>query len=184
MKPLAVEGYVIVSADGMLAERGSNQMPDALRFDADQAFVAERLKRVDLVVRGRHSTDDFPGRERRRQILVTRRIAATTADPSSGVTFWNPEGAPFEAACTASGVSRGTVAVLGGPDVYALFLDRFDVFHLSQASRVHLPGGKGCFPGVPDRTPQQILSAHGMIAAASQTLDAANDVAVVAWRRS
>lgn len=180
MTRITVEGYVIVSADGMLAESDGG-LPEALRFEADQAFVARALSRVDLVVRGRHSTDEFPGRVQRRQIVVTGRVAATTTDPDA--TLWNPAGAPFEAACAEAGFDGGIVAVLGGPEVYALFLDRFDVFFLSQASRVRLPGGKGCFPGVPARTPQQILAAHGLIADPPEDLDAARGVSVTAWRR-
>ena len=37
-------------------------------------------------------------------------------------------------------------------------MDRYDTFWLSLAPRVKLPGGEPCFPGVPARSPQQILS--------------------------
>jgi hypothetical protein len=36
-----VEGYVIVSADGMLAD-AKGVMPDSLRYDADQRFLSRR----------------------------------------------------------------------------------------------------------------------------------------------
>ena len=43
-----------------------------------------------------------------------------------------------------------------------MFMDRYDTFWLSQAPQVRLPGGEPCFPGVPARSPQQILAAHGL----------------------
>lgn len=184
MTRLTVEGYVIVSADGMLAEARSTNMPEALLFATDQAFVAEQLSRVGLVVRGRHSTDEFAGRENRLQVIVTRRVASIVRDAEANATLWNPKGASFDEACKAAGSARSRVAVLGGPEVYALFLDRFEVFYLSQASQTRIADGKGCFPGVPERTPQQILMSRGMWADEPRTLDAANDVIVTPWRRS
>ena len=96
----------------------------------------------------------------------------------------NPHGAPFEDACRFAGVPSGTVAIIGGPAVFGMFMDRYDTFWLSQAPRVRLPGGEGCFPGVPERTPAQILAAHGLKAGAPQMLDAADDITVTPWRRA
>ena len=82
-----------------------------------------------------------------------------------------------------AGVEQGTAAVLGGPHVFALFLDRFDTFFLSQATNVTLPGGQGCFPGVPQQSPQDVLTAHGLIAGTSRVLDDKHDVRVTPWMR-
>ena len=43
-----------------------------------------------------------------------------------------------------------------------MFMDRYDVFWLSVAPHGMLPDGEPCFPGVPARSPQQILTAHGL----------------------
>jgi hypothetical protein len=64
-----------------------------------------------------------------------------------------------------------------------MFLDRYDTFWLSQAPHVRIPDGEGCFPGVPARSPQAILAAHGLRAGDAQILDAANAVSVTPWRR-
>ena len=56
----------------------------------------------------------------------------------------------------------GTVAIIGGPGVFGMFMDRYDTFWLSLAPEVRLPGGEACFPGVPERSPQQVLAAHGL----------------------
>jgi hypothetical protein len=64
-----------------------------------------------------------------------------------------------------------------------MFMDRYDTFWLSQARRVRLPGGEPCFPGVPMRSPEEILAAHGLKAGEAQILDRANDVRVTPWRR-
>jgi hypothetical protein len=115
---------------------------------------------------------------------VTRTTDAVAADPSNPkAVLWNPAGASFDAACDFAGVRSGIVAIIGGPDVFGMFLDRYDTFWLSQAPRVRLPGGEPCFPGVPQHSPQAILAAHGLKAGDCQILDAAHDVTVTPWRR-
>ena len=183
MPTLRIDGYVIVSADGMLAN-AAHVMPDELRFEGDKQFFTAALDRADLIVHGRHSYEDQPDSPRRKRVIVTRSIAAVAPDPSNPkVTLWNPAGATFEAACDHAGVHSGTAAVIGGPDVFGMFMDRYDTFWLSQAPRVRLPGGEPCFPGVPERSPQAILAAHGLKAGEAQTLDPAGGVSVTPWRR-
>ena len=63
--------------------------------------------------------------------------------------------------------------MIGGPGVFGMFMDRYDVFWLSVAPHVRLPGGEPCFPGVPARSPQEILAAHGLRAGEPQMLDPA-----------
>ena len=97
--------------------------------------------------------------------------------------LWNPAGASFEAALTALGMPDAAVGVIGGPYAFALFLDRYDVFYLSRAPGVRLPGGRPVFPEVPVRTPEQVLAAHGLVADRPQTLDEASGLTMVSWRR-
>jgi hypothetical protein len=180
---LRIEGYVIVSADGMLAN-AERVMPKQLKFEGDKQFFTAALDRADLIVHGRHSHEDQPNSPRRKRIILTRTIGAIAPDPANPkATLWNPAGASFEAACDQAGVRSGTVAIIGGPYVFGMFMDRYDTFFLSQAPRLRLPGGEPCFPGVPQQSPQDILAAHGMTAGAAQILDAAYDVSVTPWRR-
>ncbi len=179
-----IEGYVIVSADGMLAG-ADHVMPDQLKFEGDKQFFTSALDRADLIVHGRHSYEDQPNSPQRNRIIVTRTINAVAPDPSNPkATLWNPAGAPFEAACDQSGVRSGTIAIIGGPVIFAMFLDGYDTFWLSQAPGVQLPGGEACFPGVPRKTPQEILTAHGLRAGEAQILDRTHGVTVTPWRRA
>jgi hypothetical protein len=181
---LRIEGFVIVSAEGMLAN-ASNVMPDELKFEGDKQFFNAALDRADLILHGRHSFEDQPNSPKRKRVVLTRNVDSIAADPSNPKSIlWNPSGASFEAACDRAGVRSGTVAIIGGPGVFAMFMDRYDVFWLSQAPRVRLPDGEPCFPGVPQRSPQEILAAHGLSAGAPQMLDAAADVSVTPWRRN
>jgi hypothetical protein len=183
MPALTIEGYVIVSADGMLAD-ADHVMPASLKFEGDKQFFTAALDRVDLIVHGRHSFEDQPNSPQRKRIAVTRTVAAIAPDPTNPkATLWNPAGAPFEAACERAGVTRGTVAIIGGPGLFGMFMDRYDTFWLSQAPHVRLPGGEPCFPGVPEKSPQQILAANGLKAGETQMLDAAHNVSVTPWRR-
>ncbi|MEN3286402.1 MAG: hypothetical protein V7634_702, partial [Bradyrhizobium sp.] len=49
MATFRIEGYVIVSAEGMLAD-ADGVMPDSLKFDGDAKFFSAALDRVDLIV--------------------------------------------------------------------------------------------------------------------------------------
>jgi dihydrofolate reductase len=181
---LRIDGYVIVSADGMLAN-ADRVMPDELKFEGDKKFFTAALDRADLIVHGRNSYESQPNSPLRKRIVLTRKIGAIAPDPSNpNATLWNPAGAAFEAACDFAGVRSGTVAIIGGPDVFGMFMDRYDTFWLSQAPRVRLPGGEPCFPGVPEHSPQEILAAHGLRAGEAQMLDPAEEVSVTPWRRA
>ena len=183
MSTLRIDGYVIVSADGMLAN-ADRVMPAELKFSGDQKFFNAALDRADLIVHGRHSHEGQPNSPRRKRIILTSATAALAPDPANpNATLWNPAAASFEEACERAGVRSGTVAIIGGPNVFGMFLDRYDTFWLSQAPRVRLPDGDPCLPGVPARSPQQILAAHGLSPGDAKILDDAHDVSVTPWRR-
>lgn len=183
MTGFRIDGYVIVSADGMLAD-AKHVMPDVLKFEGDKVFFNAALDRADLIVHGRHSHEGQPNSPHRKRIVVTRTVAGIADDPSNPkAALWNPAGASFEAACERAGVHSGTIAIIGGPDVFDMFMDRYDTFWLSQAASVRLPAGEPVFPGVPRQTPQQVLAGHGLKAGERQILDAANNVTVTPWQR-
>ena len=183
MPAFRIEGYVIVSADVMLAN-AQHVVPDELKFESDKRFFTAALDHAELIVHGRHSGEEQPASPQRKRLIVTSQVSALAPDPSNPkATLWNPSTASFEAAAEAAGVRSGMVAIIGGPAVFGMFMDRYDEFWLSVAPHVRLPDGEPCFPGVPARTPQQILAAHGLHAGKPQMLDAANDVSVTPWRR-
>jgi dihydrofolate reductase len=182
-RPPRIEGYAIVSEDGMLAN-ASGVMPDQLKFDADQRFFERGLDAVDVVVHGRHSHEQQPRSHLRRRLILTRHVPAIAADPSNGkALFWNPAGASFEQALAALAAPIAGVGVIGGTDVFGLFLDRYDVFYLTRAPGVRLPGGRPVFPGVPARTPEDVLASHGLTHGEEQVLDPAKGLVVVGWQR-
>ena len=82
------------------------------------------------------------------------------------------------------GVPEGSLGVIGGTEVFGFFLDRYDVFYLSRAPNVRLPGGRPVFPEVPTQTPEEVLARHGLELRQHQILDAEKAVAVFEWRRS
>jgi dihydrofolate reductase len=182
--PRHIEGYAIVSEDGMLAD-ATGVMPDSLKFEADLRFFEQGLDGVDVVVHGRHSHEQQPRSDLRRRLILTRRVPTIAADPANArAVLWNPSGASFEQALARLGEPDGRVGIIGGTDVFGMFLDRYDVFHLSRAPNVRLPGGRPVFPGVPLLTPEAVLTAHGLDRGAGRVLDAALGLAVVSWRRS
>ncbi len=183
MGPFRFVGYAIVSADGMLAG-ADHVMPKSLKVPGDQKFFEAALDDVDLIVHGRNSYEDQPRSPLRKRVFLTRSVTAPIRDPGHpNATLWNPARAPFEDAAGVAGVSRGTVAAIGGTTVFDMFLDRYDTFYLSQAPHVQLPGGVPVFSGIPQRSPEDILAAHGLKPAARRALDAEHDATVTDWKR-
>ena len=182
---LRIEGFAIVSTDGMLADRNGH-MPAALKIEADQRFFDTSLDRVAAVVHGRHSHEGQANSPKRRRLILTRRVSAIEADPNNPMAhLWNPAGTSFVAACATLGVESGTVAIIGGTDVFGLFLDLgYDAFHLSRANKVSLPGGRPVFPQVPAQTPEDVLATHRLRPGERRVLDAQADATLVTWTRS
>jgi dihydrofolate reductase len=182
---LRIEGFAIVSTDGMLADRDGH-MPDALKVEADQRFFDSSLDRVAAVVHGRHSHEGQTNSPRRRRLIVTRKVSAIDPDPENPIArLWNPAGAAFSAACAALEVEEGTVAIIGGTEVFGLFLDLgYDAFHLSRANKVRLPDGRPVFPQVPAQTPEDVLASRGLRPGERRVLDAQADASLVTWTRN
>jgi dihydrofolate reductase len=179
-----IEGYVIASADGMIAD-ADGAMPDAIRNDADQRYFQGGLDRAALIVHGRRSHEGGPRAARRKRLIVTRQIAAMAPDPSyPDALLWNPSGATLNQAVAAIGAADGIVAVIGGTEVFSLFLPRYDAFHLSRAERARIPGGRPVFTEVgPDVTPEDVLTRHGLKPGPRRLLDQAAGVSLTTWVR-
>jgi hypothetical protein len=112
--PISVEGFAIVSEDGMLAD-ASGAMPSALVVEADQKFLSDSLDRVDLIVHARNSYENQAKSQQRRRLIATHGIETIApAESCTHALFWNPAGLPLEKAAEMLGVRNGTVAILGG----------------------------------------------------------------------
>jgi dihydrofolate reductase len=179
-----IEGYVIVSADGMIAN-AQGVMPASIRNDADQAFFQSGLDRAAVVVHGRHSHEGGPRAARRKRLVVTRQIATTAPDPDHpNSRLWNPTGATLEQAIEQLGAGDGVIAIIGGTEVFSMFLSRYDAFHLSRAANAKIPGGRPVFNEVgPNATPEDVLMRHGLKSGPRRDLDAAAGVSMATWER-
>ena len=179
-----IEGFAVISEDGMLAD-AAGVMPSSLMLPADQRLFEAGLDRADLVVHGRHSHEHQRNSPSRRRLIITHAVDAVAPDPANPrARLWNPAGCSLETAMAGLGVRDAVVAVIGGTNVFGLFLDRYDAFFLTRAPNVRLPGGRPIFSGVPPMTPEEVLAEHGLECARRQVLDAAADLAVEHWRRS
>lgn len=183
--PRRVEGYAIVSVDGMIAD-AAGIMPETLRNEADQKFLQGELDQAAVVVHGRHSHEGGPRAARRKRLILTRRVASLAPDllhPHS--LLWNPAGATLEAALEALGVGGGIIAVIGGTEVFDLFLPHYDAFHLTRAAGAKIPGGRPLFAEVgPQTTPEDVFARIGLKPGRRRDLDLAAGVALTTWERS
>lgn len=181
---LRVEGFAIVSDDGMLADaRGA--MPPELVIKSDQDFLSDGLDRAAVIVHGRNSHENQPQSPRRKRLIATRMIESIAPAPGyPEALWWNPAGFPFEQAAEMLGAWQGTVAILGGTEIFGLFLPRYDTFYLSHAAGVRLPSGRPVFPRVPDIGPEAALASNGLTLTSRQTLDATRGVSLSTWVRN
>ena len=181
-RPRRIEGYAIVSREGMICG-ADGIMPAALKIDADQRFFHDGVARADAVANGRHSNEGGPQSAEQPRLVLTRQVATLAPHPTNPkALLWNPAGVRFETAWARLGVD-GVLAVVGGTDVFGLFLDvGYDVFFLSRAP-ADLPDGRPVFPEVPHQTPEAVLAARGLAEMAVHTLDERAGVTVAEWRR-
>jgi dihydrofolate reductase len=179
-----IVGYVIVAADGMLAD-ADGVMPDSIRNPADQAFFQAGLDQAAVIVHGRHSHEGGPRAARRKRLVLTRQVATTAPDPNHpNSLLWNPAGIALEQAVEQLGAADGAIAIIGGTAVFSMFLPRYDTFYLSRAANAKIPGGRPAFNEVgPDVTPEDVLTRHGLKPGPRRDLDAAAGVTVVEWSR-
>lgn len=179
---LSIIGYAIVSEDGMLANE-TGATPPELVVEADQEFFMRGLDAAAAVVHGRNSFEQ-PKSPRRRRLIATRRVEALAPDPDNpNALFWNPAGASFEQAIGRLGVHDGAIAIIGGTDIFGLFLPRYRTFHLSRVEGTYLPRGRPVFPQVPVRTPEALLAEAGLQRASVRVLDALRGISVATWTR-
>jgi dihydrofolate reductase len=180
-----IEGYAIVSADGMIAN-AAGVMPEAIRNNADQRFLQSELDRAAVIVHGRHSHEGGPRAARRKRIILTRQVPSLSNDPAHPHSvLWNPAGATFEAALSRLSVIEGLIAILGGTEVFDLFLPLYDVFHLTHALHAKIPAGRPVFSQVgPRKTPEDVLTDAGLKPGHRQDLDAAAAITLTTWTRT
>jgi dihydrofolate reductase len=182
--PHSIEGYAIVSADGMIAD-GKGVMPDSIQNQADQRFLQAAMDRAAAIVHGRRSYEGGPRAAKRKRLVVTRQVPALAGDPSQpNALLWNPAGADLTRAIGALDVGPGPIAIIGGTAVFDLFLPRYDVFHLTRAARARIPGGQPLFSAVsPTTTVEDVLIRYGLQPGPPRDIDTAAGVTVTDFRR-
>jgi dihydrofolate reductase len=181
--PRTIEGYAIVSADGMLAD-AERRMPPGLQVEADQKFFHGALDQAAAIVQGRHSNEGGPKASDRLRLVMTRSVPALAPHPKfAKALLWNPQGASLQEAWARLQAPEGLLAVIGGPDVYQHFLDvGYDAFHLTRAPNVQLPGGRPVFREIgPGRTPEDALASRGLKPGPARVLDPSAGVTLVSW---
>ena len=177
-----IEGFAIISREGMIAGSDAS-FPEVLKIPADQKFYQDSLDRASAVANGRHSAEGGPKEAARRRIILTRRVQRVVADPNNPkAVLWNPGTAPFDEAWQRLGIEDGILAVVGGTDVFGLFLNiGYDAFFLTR-TQASVPRGRPVFPGVGHGIgPEEVLKKHGMVLRDTRTLDADTGTVVEEW---
>ena len=182
--PYRIEGFAIVSADGMLAG-ADGVMPPALLIEGDQAFFERGLDQTAAVVHGRHSEEKQPRSSERLRLIATRAVDTLTPHPTNPrAVLWNPALTSFAEGLRMLGLTGGPIGIIGGTSIFGLFLPHYDLFHLSRANQVRLPGGRPVFPHVPEQSPEEVLLSHGLAPGPVRIFDREREASVVTWQRA
>jgi hypothetical protein len=180
-----IEGYAVISREGMIA-LPDGSFPEQIEIPADQTFYRESLNRVSAVANGAHSAEGGPHGEERKRLRLTRRVSKLMPDPTNAnAVLWNPATAPFDEAWAHLRIDGGTLAVVGGTDVFGLFLGiGYDAFYLSR-TEASVPQGRPVFPGVGKDgvTATDMLTKFGLVLRDTRLLDKAANVHVEEWGR-
>jgi dihydrofolate reductase len=183
MKRPRIEGYAIISREGMIAA-SDGHFPEHLKNPADHAFYMESLDKASAIANGRHSAEGGEKEKLRRRLLLTRRITMPTPDPANpNVLLWNPGSTTFDEAWQHMRIDGGVLAVVGGTDVFGLFLAiGYDAFYLTR-TEASVPHGRAVFPGVGTRgmTPEEIMQKNGLALRGTRVLDEAVNCRVEEW---
>jgi dihydrofolate reductase len=177
-----IEGYAIVSREGMIA-KSDGSFPEELKIPADQVFYQDSVDRAAAVANGRHSAEGGPKEKARKRIILSRRVHRIVHHPDNpNAILWNPATASFDEAWQKLGIDGGTLAVVGGTDVFALFLTiGYDAFFLSR-TLASVPRGRPVFPGVGgDVAVDEPLKKHGLVLKSTRLLDPVSETVLQEW---
>jgi len=182
MKRPRIEGYAVISAEGMIAT-ADGKFPEEIKVPADHKFYQDSVAAASAVANGRHSAEGGIGEKHRKRIILTRRVDVLTPDPDNPkAILWNPATAPFEEAWARLGIDGGSLAVVGGTEAFGLFLTiGYDVFHLTRTD-ASVAKGRPVFPGVgTTSTAEEVMTKHGLVLKGTRMLDASVNCRVEEW---
>jgi dihydrofolate reductase len=185
MKRPRIEGYAVISKEGMIAT-SDGHFPEAIKIPADHKFYQDSVDRASAVVNGRHSAEGGSKEHERRRIILTRRVDVLTPDPDNpNALLWNPATAPFDEAWARLGIEGGVAAVVGGTETFGLFLTiGYDVFYLTR-TEASVPRGRAVFPGVgATTTAEEVMRKVGLVHKGTRMLDASVNCRVEEWVKS
>ena len=183
--PHPIEGYAIVSADGMIAD-GNGAMPDCIRNDADQHFLQAAMDRAAAIVHGRRSHEGGPRAAKRKRLVVTRQVRAIAADPSQpNALLWNPAGAESRAGHRRARCRRGADCRHRRHRGVQTCSCRSMMCFISAARRARrFPGGQPLFSAVsPTTKVDDVLMRHGLRPSPSRDIDAAAGITLTNFER-
>jgi hypothetical protein len=177
-----IHGYAIVSDDDRIAD-SSGKTPPSLRNDADWTYFQRELDRADLVALGRLGHEANANVKNRRRLVLSR--AAHGLERRGDDWWWDPHKTAWGEVAAILLPTGGRVAVPGGQAVFDLFKDiGYDVFHLTRARGVLLPGGRALFSACNHGiSAEAALSAAELRLGGEDILDAAANVTLALWRK-
>jgi len=182
LKRPRIEGYAVISREGMIATT-DGRFPEEIKIPADHKFYQDSVDAASAVANGRHSAEGGVGEKVRRRIVLTRRVSQVMVDPDNPkAILWNPAATPFDEAWGRLHIEDGVLAVVGGTDVFGLFLTiGYDTFYLTR-TEASVPKGRPVFPGVGTvTTAEEVMTKHGLVLRDTRMLDASVNCRVEVW---
>ncbi len=180
-RAIEIAGYAIVSDDDKIAG-ADGLLPPSMRNEKDWEYYQRALARSDLIVFGHRSHELEPNVRGDQRLVISR--GADGLEQRADGWWWNPARATWTEVAKRLLPLGGAVAVPGGKGVFDLFLGiGFDVFCLSRAHGVALPGGQAIFSACDKGlSAETVLSSAGLRVSEKIALDPARGVEMSVWR--
>jgi hypothetical protein len=177
-----IHGYAIISDDDRIAD-SSGRTPPSLRNDADWTYFQRELDRADLVAIGRRGHEANANAKNRRRLVLSS--AAHGLERRGDDWWWDPNKTAWSEVVAILLPTGGRVAVPGGQAVFDLFKDiGYDVFHLTRARGVLLPGGRALFAACDQgMSAEAALMAGALRLDGEEVMDAPANITLALWRK-
>src|SRR2546423_14749560 len=82
MKRPRIEGYAVISKEGMIAT-SDGKFPEQIKIPADHEFYQAAVAAASAVANGRHSAGGGIGEKYRKRFLLTPRVTGLTPVPNN-----------------------------------------------------------------------------------------------------
>lgn len=176
-----LHGYVMTCRNDCIAD-DEGHIPLPLQQAMDGKYFQAELNRCAAMIMGRRAHQAIPNPKQRVRAIVSRNASAL--DHKEGGWWWNPAVMSMENMLRIVAPSGGKVAVIGGRETIAYFLQNgLQVLHVCRAESHAIKDGLKLFDACDGKTTaDMVLRDKGMRLSERKLIDLKAPVSLSTWR--